>query len=149
VLPTVPSLNAREIKILIAAAIYTSEKVGSDETGLGTEDKPFKTILQAMRHAGVEPFPAIYVDGKEEAKFAPASKSQLKKIQKIWLRESHKQADAAKKEEQDAAKREKNLEEAKKVIVTEDKSLPTAKRIKISQGRIAFFTRKLDFHCRL
>ncbi|XP_068911682.1 asparagine--tRNA ligase, cytoplasmic [Tenebrio molitor] len=115
--------------------IYTSEKAGSDETGLGTEDKPFKTILQAMRHAGVEPFPAIYVDGKEEAKFAPASKSQLKKIQKIWLRESHKQADAAKKEEEDAAKREKNLEEAKKVIVTEDKSLPTAKRIKISQGK--------------
>ena len=26
--------------------LYTSEKRGNDETGVGTEDKPFKTILQ-------------------------------------------------------------------------------------------------------
>lgn len=116
-------------------AIYTSEKSGNDESGLGTEEKPFKTILQAMRHAGTEPFPVIYVDGKENVKYEPASKSQLKKIQKIWVRESHKQADASKREEEDAAKREKNLEEAKKIIISEDKSLPEAKLIKISKGK--------------
>ena len=48
--------------------VYTSEKAGSDETGDGTEGKPFKTVLQAMRHAGREPFPVIFVDGKEEGK---------------------------------------------------------------------------------
>ena len=33
-------------KQLPVAEIYTSEKSGSDETGDGTQDKPFKTVLQ-------------------------------------------------------------------------------------------------------
>lgn len=52
--------------IFIAAALYTSDKNGSDETGDGSEGNPFRTVLQAMRHAGKEPFPIIYVDAKEE-----------------------------------------------------------------------------------
>lgn len=53
-------------KHFIAAALYTSDKTGSDETGDGSEGNPFRTVLQAMRHAGKEPFPIIYVDAKEE-----------------------------------------------------------------------------------
>ena len=48
--------------------MYTSEKTGSDESGDGTEVNPFKTILQALRSAGKEPWPTIYVDSKEEGK---------------------------------------------------------------------------------
>ncbi|KAF5305168.1 hypothetical protein FQR65_LT07786 [Abscondita terminalis] len=115
--------------------IYTSEKHGNDESGDGTEGKPFKTILQAMRAHGKEPFPVILVDGKDgDAKFVPASKSQLKKIQKLFVRDQHKQADKLKKEEDDAEKCLKNLEEAKKIIIEEDKSLPAAKTIKIQEG---------------
>jgi len=33
--------------------LYVSEKSGSDETGDGTEGKPFATILQALRKAEV------------------------------------------------------------------------------------------------
>lgn len=51
-----------------AGEIYTSEKNGSDETGDGSQEKPFKSILQAMRCAGTEPFPQIYVDGKADDK---------------------------------------------------------------------------------
>lgn len=51
-----------------AGEIYTSEKNGSDEAGNGSQDKPFKTILQAMRHAGKEPFPQIFADGKSDDK---------------------------------------------------------------------------------
>ncbi|XP_019873153.1 asparagine--tRNA ligase, cytoplasmic [Aethina tumida] len=117
------------------APIYTSDKHGNDETGDGSEGKPFKTILQAMRKAGQEPFPVIYVDGKEEGvKYDVAAKSQLKKIQKIWVRENYKQADKTKKDEEDAEKREKNLEEAKKIVISEDASLPKAQRIKIVDG---------------
>lgn len=88
-----------------------------------------------MRHAKKEPFPVIYVDSKDETKkFEPAAKSQLKKIQKIWVRESYKAADKSKKEEEDAEKRMKNLEEAKKVVITEDQSLEPAVRIKIDKG---------------
>ncbi|KAG8319443.1 hypothetical protein J6590_091808 [Homalodisca vitripennis] len=116
--------------------IYTSEKTGCDNTGDGTENKPFKTVLQAMRHAGKEPFPTIYVDAKEEGKkFEVVAKSQLKKVQKIWVRESYKSADKAKKEETDADNRLKNLEEAKKIKIEEDKSLPKAKLIKIFNGK--------------
>lgn len=50
----------------ILGELYTSEKHGDDTTGDGTESKPFKTILQAMKHAGKEPFPVIYVDSKTE-----------------------------------------------------------------------------------
>lgn len=115
--------------------IYTSEKNGNDETGDGSEAKPFKTVLKAMHHAGKEPFPPIYVDGKEDGvKYQPIAKAQLKKVQKIWVRECHKEADAAKKEKEDQDKRAKNLEEAQQVVIEEDKSLPQAKRIKINQG---------------
>lgn len=88
-----------------------------------------------MRKAGSEPFPIIYVDGKEGQKYEEASKSQLKKIQKIWVREKYKQDDKAKKEAEDAEKRNKNLDDAKKIVIEEDKSLPEAKKIKISDGK--------------
>jgi asparaginyl-tRNA synthetase len=51
--------------MFILAELYTSDKTGCDESGDGSEAKPFKSILQAMRHAGKEPFPVIYVDAKE------------------------------------------------------------------------------------
>lgn len=123
------------IFIIISGEIYTSEKTGSDESGDGSEGKPFKTVLQAMRKAGKEPFPVIYVDGKTEGvKFEPAAKSQIKKCQKIWVREGYKCSEKSKKEEEDAEKRAKNLEEAKKVLIEEDKSLPAAVQIKINEG---------------
>ncbi|XP_071449844.1 asparagine--tRNA ligase, cytoplasmic [Hetaerina americana] len=121
-----------QLQAMSLGEIYTSEK-GNDENGDGTEFKPFKTILKAMHHAGKEPFPLIYVDSKEEGKkYEPASKTQMKKIQKIWAREQSKTADATKREEQDSIKREKNLEEAKKIVISQDPSLPAPLRVKIS-----------------
>lgn len=54
----------------------------------------------------------------------------------IQVREQHKQADKGKKEDDDAEKRAKNLEEAKLITIEEDKSLPAAERIKIITGRL-------------
>lgn len=68
-------------------------------------------------------------------KYEPAAKSQLKKIQKIWIREGYKDTQKLKKEEEDAVKRAKNLEEAKKILIKEDASLPKAKLIKIVDGK--------------
>uniref|UniRef100_A0A0V0G7G8 Asparagine--tRNA ligase, cytoplasmic n=1 Tax=Triatoma dimidiata TaxID=72491 RepID=A0A0V0G7G8_TRIDM len=112
--------------------LFTSEKNGNDESGTGTRDNPFKSILRAMKHAGKQPFPTIYVDSKEEGqKYEPASKSQLKKIQKMFVRDSYK----TDKDKEVADQTEKTLEEAKKVIIIEDKSLPPAELIKISQAK--------------
>lgn len=92
-----------------------------------------------MRFAKAEPFPNIFADSKEEGKkFELAAKSQLKKIQKLWVRENYKNVDKLKREEEDAEKRNKNLEDAKKVIISEDKTLPVAKLIKIDAGKPLF-----------
>lgn len=128
------------LNILFTEEIYTSEKNGCDESGDGSENKPYKTILQAMRHAGKEPFPTIYVDSKEEAKvYDAAAKSQLKKIQKIWVRENYKAADKAKAEEESSDRRQQNLEDAKKVFLTEDASLAQAKLVKIFESKYTFY----------
>lgn len=116
--------------------IYTSEKTGSDETGDGSESKPFKSVLQAMRHAKLEPFPPIFVDSKKEdgsEKYEPVSQAQMKKVKKIWVREGHKNADREKREAEDLERREKNFEEAKKIVIAEDPSLPAAKEAKIRE----------------
>lgn len=87
-----------------------------------------------MRHASKEPFPIIYQDSHESGKkYEPASKSQLKKVQKIWVREQHKSEEKEKKLLDDEEKRLKNLEEAKAIVIEEDKTLPEAKQIKINQ----------------
>ncbi|TDG45203.1 hypothetical protein AWZ03_008358 [Drosophila navojoa] len=122
---------------LSMSALFTSEKRGSDESGDGSETNPYKTILQAMRHAAKEPFPTIYVDSKDPKNselYEPAAKSQLKKIQKIFVRESQKNADKLQREAEDAEKRAQNLEEARKVKISEDTSLPPAQRIRIEKG---------------
>ncbi|GFS10338.1 asparagine--tRNA ligase, cytoplasmic [Elysia marginata] len=112
--------------------LYTSESRGDDATGDGSKDKPLKTILQAMRIAGAEPFPTIYCDAKQEGQvYEPAAKSQLKKIQKIWQREVHKKADAEEALKKDAERREKNLEEAKSITIENDPSLPAPVQIKL------------------
>ena len=46
--------------------MYISEKEGNDTSGDGSEQKPVKTLLQAMKCAGGEPFPKFMVDAKEE-----------------------------------------------------------------------------------
>lgn len=120
---------------VLQIGIYTSEKVGSDESGDGTQRKPFKTVLKAMLKAGGEPFPVIYVDGNEGVKFEPATKSQLKKVFKLFVKEQCKSEDKLKKEKDDEEKRNKNLEEAKRIVIKEDKSLPVANRIKIIEGK--------------
>ncbi|XP_041451147.1 asparagine--tRNA ligase, cytoplasmic-like [Drosophila obscura] len=126
-----------DVADLTISALFTSEKSGSDESGDGSEAKPYKSILQAMRHAGKEPFPTIYVDSKDpnaaEA-FEPAAKSQLKKIQKLFVREGHKNAEKQQREAGDAEKRQQNLEEARKVKISEDPSWPVARKIRIMEG---------------
>lgn len=85
-----------------------------------------------MRHAGKQPFPTIYQDSREDGKkYEPASKSQLKKLQKIWVREQYKTEEKEKKLLEDEEKRSKNLEEAKTIVLDEDKSLVESKVIKI------------------
>ncbi|MEQ2157876.1 hypothetical protein GOODEAATRI_006362 [Goodea atripinnis] len=58
-------------------------------------------IFQALLFAGKEPFPTIYVESQKEG------------------------------EAEDNERREKNLEEAKKIVIENDPSLPEAEAVKI------------------
>ena len=62
---------------LAQAEIYTSEVRGSDESGEGTYKVPYKTILQAMRRHGKEPFPTIYQDPKPDSDAAKSGKKNM------------------------------------------------------------------------
>lgn len=123
--------QAELLKDMCLKELYISEKEGSDESGDGTEAKPFKTVLKAMKHSGKEPFPTFYVDGKDGKRWDVIAKSQLKKVTKLWHQEVKKMEKAKQKEEEDEARRIKNLEEAKLIKVFEDETLPTAKLVKI------------------
>lgn len=91
-----------------------------------------------MRFAGKEPFPTIYVDAKatdsaadaDANKYEPIAKSQLKKLQKVWAAQERKNADRSSREATDAAKREQNMEEARRVQLVQPAE--PAQDIKIS-----------------
>lgn len=114
------------------AEIYTSDSKGSDETGDGSKDKPVKTVLQAMRLAGKEPFPVMYCDSKKEGEvYDVVAKSQLKKQVKIWQREQYKKADQEVATAKDLERREQNLDDAKQIKIENDSSLPEPLQIKL------------------
>ncbi|CAB1351970.1 unnamed protein product, partial [Coregonus sp. 'balchen'] len=95
--------------------VYVSDKEGDDQDGDGTEQKPFKTSLRALTFAGKEPFPIIYVDSQKGGeRWAVISKTQMKNAE-------------------DSERREKNLEEARKITIENDSSLPEPKTVKIYQ----------------
>ena len=53
----------------------------------------------------------------------------MKKIKKMWAGEQRKQERAKERLDEDAKKREENLEKAKSIKITEDTSLPPAKKV--------------------
>ena len=122
----------------VSEPIYTSESRGSDEFGEGTKKVPYKTILQAMRRYGKEPFPTMYQDAKEGSEahkegklYDVVAKSQIKKVTKLWAQETRKAAEKAKRDSEALEAQKKRAEEAKKITIEEDPSLPAAERLKI------------------
>ncbi|RXN11307.1 asparagine--tRNA cytoplasmic [Labeo rohita] len=114
--------------------LYVSDKQGSDVDGDGSEQKPFKTPLKALLFVGKDPFPVIYVDSQKDGeRWAVISKTQMKNTKKLFNKEKMKNDSKDKKEAEDAERREKNLEEAKKIIIENDPSLPEPKTVKIDK----------------
>ncbi|ETN39708.1 asparagine-tRNA ligase [Cyphellophora europaea CBS 101466] len=125
--------------------IYIDEDVGKDETANGTQDVPYKTLLQAMiQHPGASYQTRKSETGTVEEGADPSSrlewkaptKSAMKKANNLYEAHKKKQAkagDLALREKAEADKRQAVLEEAKKVILEEDKSLPAPVRIKLDE----------------
>ena len=68
-------------------------------------------------------------------KYEPVAKSQMKKMTKLWNQEVRKAAEKQKKDAEAAEATRKRAEEAKKIVIEENKSLTPAVRIRIDQGK--------------
>lgn len=132
----------------MASPYYIDEDIGKDDsTAAGTETTPYKTLLYAMIQHGKD---ASYLSRKSETgpvsadgdpaarlEWKSATQSALKKAHKHFELHKRKQANKGEQETKDAeeaVRKLRILDEAKKVIVTEDKSLPTPVRIRLDEA---------------
>lgn len=135
---------------MAATKIFIDEDVGRDESPAdGSESAPYKTLLYALQqHHDATP-DAEYLtrksvtgpvaEGEEESVrlvYKPATKSAKKKAVNLFeqrKRKAAKEIEIAIREKKEAEKRAAVLEEAKKVIIKEDTSLPAPVRIKLDE----------------
>lgn len=132
----------------MAPSIYIDEDVGRDDsTATGTESTPYKTLAHAFaQHAptteGIQYLarksqtdaPGEDVDPAAKLEWKAATKSAMKKATNLWeqrKKKALKEQDLAIREKAEADKRQKVLEEAKKVVIKEDTSLPKPVRIRL------------------
>ena len=130
-------------------SIHIDEDVGKDDASAdGSDQSPYKTLLFAhiqhppaddqqylMRKSQTGP---VSEDGDPVARleWKPASKSALKKAANLFdqhKRKLEKSDQLALREKEDANKRKLVLDEAKKVKIAQDKSLPRAVRIYLDE----------------
>lgn len=122
------------------ATIYIDEDIGKDEpTQQGTQESPFKTLQFAYLQRPAE---ASYLTRKSQSEdeaakeWKPVAKAGLKKAANYYEQQKKK---AAREQEltaqraKEEAERAKVLEEAKKVVIEEDTSLPQAIKIKLDE----------------
>jgi len=118
---------------------YIDEAAGSDETGKGTQDLPFKSLAFAVySSAGLDK--VKYLIRKDATTdYDEATQSALKKAKKgaDGIEKKRKKAeelaareDSEKKAERD--RKEKLLEESKKIVLEEDPALPKANKVECS-----------------
>lgn len=123
--------------------IYIDEDVGKDEAGAdGSEQAPFKTLLHAkIQNPEGATFwtrksqtGAVEAEGEEaiaaaRLEWKAATKSALKKLEGAYSgykKKQAKQVELAERNKKDAEARDKVFEEAKKVKISQDASLPKA-----------------------
>ncbi|TRM69024.1 hypothetical protein BD626DRAFT_390401 [Schizophyllum amplum] len=118
------------------APIHIDETTGSDTTGTGAPDAPYQTLAYAVFKSATD---ATFLTRKDaSATYDEPTQSSLKKAKKgaEGLEKKRKKAEelaeksaAAKGEERE--KRDRQLEESKKIVLEEDPALATAIKSKI------------------
>ncbi|EGS17655.1 asparaginyl-tRNA synthetase-like protein [Thermochaetoides thermophila DSM 1495] len=127
-----------------AATCYIDPVNGKDdETADGSESKPYQSLYHALIQHLDKPAPTYLtlVPPKEGADSAdgprweaPAKSAMKKALARVdaYKKKLAKEQASAKQEEEERKQRLKNLEEAKKIVLKEDPSLPPAVRIKLN-----------------
>lgn len=123
------------------ATIYIDEDIGKDEpTQQGTEESPYKTLQFAYLERPAE---AQYLTRKSQSaddeaakEWKPAAKSALKKAVNNYEQKKKKAArelELAAQRKRHDEERNRALEEAKKIVIEEDTSLPAPVKIKLDE----------------
>ncbi|KAF2232346.1 asparaginyl-tRNA synthetase [Viridothelium virens] len=122
-----------------AAAVYVDEDIGADtEQTPGTESAPYKSLQFAYLQ---KPARSQYLtrksDGSDESsQWKPATKSAMKKTVNYFEQQKKKQGrekEIAAQRQKEEEERERVFEEAKKITLEEDKSLPKAVKIRLDE----------------
>ncbi|KAL8723036.1 MAG: hypothetical protein Q9225_000578 [Loekoesia sp. 1 TL-2023] len=132
-------------------SVCFDEELGKDDTTAdGSQQKPYKTLLFAhIQHPPTASDGPQYLTLKKEAgadqgpgvsevhrEWVPATKTALKKAGNLYEQHRRKQAkgdELAIREKQEAEKRQQALEEAKKVQIHQDPTLPKAVKIRLNE----------------
>ncbi|KAF9777918.1 asparaginyl-tRNA synthetase [Thelephora terrestris] len=120
---------------------YVDEAVGSDETGEGTQELPYKSLAFAV-YSGDGVDSVKYLIRKDAtADYDEATQSALKKAKKgaDGIQKKKKKAEelASREDNEKKAERERKeklLEESKKIVLEEDPALPKATKTKIGSA---------------
>ncbi len=131
-------------------SIFIDEGSGRDEYSAdGAEDSPYKSLLYA--HIQYPPGPegpqyftrklesvplAVKLDSEGRQEWRPATKSAMKKAANLYEQYKKKLAkgdELALRERKEAERRQQTLEEAKKVKIEQDPSLPEATKIMLNE----------------
>ncbi|KAK0753158.1 hypothetical protein B0T18DRAFT_7639 [Schizothecium vesticola] len=128
------------------AKVYIDAAVGKDdESADGSEAKPFQSLYHALLQHLDKPAPTYLtrVAPKEGSADGPTWEEPAKTAMKkavgrvdIYKKKQAKEQQAANKDEEERQRRVQNLEDSKKIVLTEDPSLPPAVRIKLNNKSI-------------
>lgn len=131
-----------------AVTVYIDEDAGKDElSATGTESLPYKTLVHAFLQQPPSTEGIQYLTRKSETgpagedgdtaarlEWKPATKSAMKKATNLYEQRKKKAAkehEIAIRAKEEKDKRQQILEEAKKVVIKEDQSLPKPVRIRL------------------
>lgn len=120
---------------------YIDEEVGVDSTEAdGSQSKPYKSVQFAyLQHEGGASYQVKNKEkGEGEPEWKPAAKAAMKKAVNYadqQKKKAGKEKELAQRLKKEQEERDKALEEAKKIVIKEDLSLPMAQRINLGEKR--------------
>lgn len=136
---TCPRRKVCEMKHTNTYKVFFDEATGHDETGDGSEARPYATAVGAMLARGSDVMLMARKAGEDGAPgaYEPLSASGVKKAKKLFEMAQKKKQKAAEQgaaDQERAAAEQRRLEEAKSVVLEPPADAPEAKRIKIRDG---------------
>ena len=120
---------------------YVDEEAGMDSTEAdGSQSRPYKSVQFAyLQHADQASYQVKNKEkGEDQSEWKPAAKAAMKKAANFAAaqkKKAGKEEELALRHKKEQAERERALDEAKKIVIKEDSSLPKAVRISLGETR--------------